>query len=209
MKLKELKCPNCGAKLDFKHTTKENGQITCPYCQTSFVLEDEYTAGYQYTKGALKAQEEQFNALYKTITRHPVSKAAFLIPVISFGLIFIISLITIIFITHNINENQSSLPQSHIDKTVTNRVDVESFNFTFKGYNGTKTKFFIDGYLDTIVTNNKTNPNHLITVKFNDQESTDPDTIVSIKQSLLDNQNYELSMDYDTNGYFNKLTITE
>ena len=93
MKLKELKCPNCGAKLDFKHTTKENGQITCPYCQTSFVLEDEYTAGYQYTKGALKAQEEQFNALYKTITRHPVSKAAFLIPVISFGLIFIISLI--------------------------------------------------------------------------------------------------------------------
>lgn len=91
----------------------------------------------------------------------------------------------------------------------TNRVAVESFNFTFKGYNGTKTKFFIEGYLDTIVTNNKTNQDHQISVKFNNQETTDPNEIVSIKQSLLDNKEYELSMDYDTQGYFNKLTITE
>lgn len=90
-----------------------------------------------------------------------------------------------------------------------NRVAAEDFNFTFKGYNGTKNKFFIEGYLDTIVTNNKTNQDHQIIVKFNGQETTNSNEIVSIKQSLLDNKEYELSMDYDTQGYFNKLTITE
>lgn len=208
MQLKELKCPNCGAKLKANSNEKETGQITCPYCQTNFVIEDEYNAGYQYTKGALKASEEQFDAIYKKIRYNPVSKIITIIFICLFFFIFIISISTIVSINKNMQPNKI-IDQDDDNQLPANRVAAEDFNFTFKGYNGTKNKFFIEGYLDTIVTNNKTNQDHQISVKFNNQETTNPDEIVSIKQSLLDNKEYELSMDYDTQGYFNKLTITE
>lgn len=208
MQLKELKCPNCGAKLKSNSNEKENGQITCPYCQTNFVIEDEYNAGYQYTKGALKASEEQFYAIYKKIRYNPVSKIITIIFICLFFFIFIISISTIVSINKNMQPNKI-IDQDDDKSLPANRVAAEDFNFTFKGYNGTKNKFFIEGYLDTIVTNNKTNQDHQIIVKFNGQETTNSNEIVSIKQSLLDNKEYELSMDYDTQGYFNKLTITE
>lgn len=208
MNLKELKCPNCGAKLRVNTKEKETGQITCPYCQTNFVIEDEYNAGYQYTKGALKASEEQFYAIYKKIRYNPVSKIITIIFICLFCFIFIISISTIVSINKNMQPNKI-IDQDDDKSLPANRVAAEDFNFTFKGYNGTKNKFFIEGYLDTIVTNNKTNQDHQIIVKFNGQETTNSNEIVSIKQSLLDNKEYELSMDYDTQGYFNKLTITE
>lgn len=208
MQLKELKCPNCGAKLRVNTKEKETGQITCSYCQTNFVIEDEYNAGYQYTKGALKASEEQFYAIYKKIRYNPVSKIITIIFICLFCFIFIISISTIVSINKNMQPNKI-IDQDDDKSLPANRVAAEDFNFTFKGYNGTKNKFFIEGYLDTIVTNNKTNQDHQIIVKFNGQETTNSNEIVSIKQSLLDNKEYELSMDYDTQGYFNKLTITE
>lgn len=208
MQLKELKCPNCGAKLRVNTKEKETGQITCSYCQTNFVIEDEYNAGYQYTKGALKASEEQFDAIYKKIRYNPVSKIITIIFICLFCFIFIISISTIVSINKNMQPNKI-IDQDDDKSLPANRVAAEDFNFTFKGYNGTKNKFFIEGYLDSIVTNNKTNQDHQIIVKFNGQETTNSNEIVSIKQSLLDNKEYELSMDYDTQGYFNKLTITE
>ena len=56
MKLIELKCKNCGAKLEVEEGTT---QITCKFCDTTFSIDDAYTQGYKYTKGVLTAQEEQ------------------------------------------------------------------------------------------------------------------------------------------------------
>ena len=56
MKLIELKCKNCGAKLEVEEGTT---QITCKFCDTTFSIDDAYTQGYKYTKGVLKAQDEQ------------------------------------------------------------------------------------------------------------------------------------------------------
>ena len=57
MELKELKCKNCGAKVEVDENAT---QATCKYCNTTFAIEDEYSAGYKYTKGVLKAKDEQY-----------------------------------------------------------------------------------------------------------------------------------------------------
>ena len=56
MELKELKCKNCGAKLEVEEGATE---VTCKFCGTTFSIDDAYTQGYKYTKGVLKAQSEQ------------------------------------------------------------------------------------------------------------------------------------------------------
>ena len=95
------------------------------------------------------------------------------------------------------------------DNNDDNDFDAQWFNMKFSEFNGTKSTFFIKGYLDRIVTNNKTEKEHIITVKYLDKETSDSDEIVAIKKSLAENGEYELSMDYDEKGFFNKLTIVE
>lgn len=64
---------------------------------------------------------------------------------------------------------------------------------------GTQSKFMLSSYLDKIVTSNKTNSNHIITVIYKEKTTTTEDGIVEIKHSLNDNIKYEVSLDYDTN----------
>ena len=68
--------------------------------------------------------------------------------------------------------------------------------------------------LEIMPKNNKKNSSHLIEVVFDGTSyGTDPSSIQSIKNSLstwtADNhiQYYEVSADYDSNGYINRVTI--
>ena len=74
---------------------------------------------------------------------------------------------------------------------------------------GTQNKFMISYFLDNVVTSNKTNSNHIITVTYNETTTTSEDGIVGIKNSLNDDSKYEVSLDYDTKGYINKVTIKD
>jgi len=82
-------------------------------------------------------------------------------------------------------------------------------NNRFKYMQGTKSKFMLSSYLDKIVTNNKTNSNHKISVVYNEKNTTIEDEIVEIKHSLKENTEYEVSLDYDVNGYIYKATIKD
>ena len=84
-----------------------------------------------------------------------------------------------------------------------------AFNSSLKYMQGTRSKFVLSQDLDKIVTSNKTNKNHLIEVTYNGTTSTAEDDIVSIKHSLIDGKSYEVSVDYDANGYINKITIKD
>ena len=208
MELKELKCKNCGAKVEVDENAT---QATCKYCNTTFAIEDEYSAGYKYTKGVLKAKDEQYEKDIEKMKKNP----AFKIMIAIIITIIIISILIFIFVTNSFfkmnNDNffNKSDKENISDKIEDTKNDADYFNFTYYGMNGTKSKFFIERYLDNIVTNNKTNKEHLISVKYLDKETSNPDEIIEIKKSLVDGKEYELSMDYDKNGYFNKLTITE
>lgn len=209
MKLNELKCKNCGAKIEL-----EEGKIetTCKYCNTTFKIDDDYTKAYNYTKGVLKAQQEQMQENLKAFNNSPEGKAskrfANIIMIFCF-IIFIIALAIIGITTYNMS-NRNILNNTNISNNSNNdNFDAEMFNTTFYGYNGTTSTFFVKDCLDEIINSNKKEKEHIITVKYNDKEASNTDEILEIKKSLDESKQYELSMDYDKNGFFNKLTITE
>ena len=84
-----------------------------------------------------------------------------------------------------------------------------AFNSNLKYMQGTKSQFTLSQYLDKVVTSNKTNKNHLIEVTYNETTSTEEADIVAIKHSLKDGNSYEVSVDYDSDGYIYKVTIKD
>ncbi len=89
----------------------------------------------------------------------------------------------------------------------------KSFNSTFETYQGTEGGTVTGWQIDKVIQNNKTNNEHLVEVVFDGVSyGTDSDKIKEIKNSLRDFngykiQYYEISLDYDDNGYVNKVTI--
>lgn len=209
MKLNELKCKNCGAKIELEEGKTE---VTCKYCNTTFTVDDEYTKAYKYTKGMLKAEHDQMQENLKEYNNSPEGKAtirfANTIQVLCF-IVFIIALIIIGITTFNMSNNRLLNNNTNISSNSNDNFDAEMFNNTFYGYNGTTSTFFVKDCLDEIINSNKKEKKHIITVKYNDKETSNPDEILEIKKSLDDSKEYKLSMDYDSNGFFNKLTITE
>lgn len=89
----------------------------------------------------------------------------------------------------------------------------DSFNSTFEMNQGTKSGMFAKSQVDNVVKNNKKDKEHLIEVVFDGTSyGTDPLNISNIKNNLREFngykfQEYEISLDYDDNGYVNKVTI--
>lgn len=200
MELKELKCKNCGAKIELEEGKTE---VTCKYCNTTFKVDDEYSKAYNYTKGILKAHNEQMQEFYNS-REGKLSKIIINIIII---IVFLIFFLVIGLMISNIY-NYSPI-RSNVIETKNESIDANMFNIQFSDMNGQKSTFFINDYLDEIVTNNKKQQEHIITVKYQDKETSNPDEIIAIKKSLDESKQYELSTDYDQAGFINKLTITE
>lgn len=89
----------------------------------------------------------------------------------------------------------------------------DSFNSTFEINQGTKSGMFAKSQVDNIIKNNKKDKEHLIEVVFDGTSyGTDPSNISNVKNNLREFngnkfQEYEISLDYDDNGYVNKVTI--
>lgn len=85
----------------------------------------------------------------------------------------------------------------------------ESFNIFLK--NETTSGFFLLTKIDTIIDSNKSNQDHLIEVVFDGTNyGKDTNNIGEIKSKINDSADskYEISLDYDKDGYINKVTIT-
>lgn len=88
-----------------------------------------------------------------------------------------------------------------------NGIGKEMFNNTFDFYLGTKNDILVNNLIDEIIKNNKTNKEHIITVKYNDITTTDTTEIKNIKNKISDSKKYEISAEYDENGYINEIII--
>ena len=100
------------------------------------------------------------------------------------------------------NEQQeSALNQKDLER------EKEKFNFQFVHAAGTKVGLFVRNTFDDVIKSNKTNKEHLVTVKFNKKETTDVEVIKNMKKSLKDQKQYEVSVDYDKDGFINKITV--
>lgn len=84
---------------------------------------------------------------------------------------------------------------------------INDFNRELEEYNGTNDKNSVIEMIDKLTLSNNKNKEHQITVLFNNKEYKSVTEIVSIKKELTET-NYEIIINYDENGYINKVTIT-
>lgn len=97
--------------------------------------------------------------------------------------------------------NQISIQQQ-------NKQEASNFNFYLENSNGTKNGFLVKSTLDEVITSNKTK-DRKITVKYNEIETQDPEIIKQTKQKIENSKNYEVSIDYDEEGFINKVIIED
>ncbi len=145
-----------------------------------------------------------------------------IISVIVITLIIIIILIIIRFLAgftlvNGMNNSSNSLFNKFLGffENITNGIDdmkdnfsATNFNSYIEMYKGTLVGSDVNSTLDEIITSNKKNERK-ITVKFNETETQDPEEIKNIKKDIVYYDDYELSLDYDEEGYINKVTIEE
>ena len=110
-------------------------------------------------------------------------------------------------ITSSVQQKQDEITSSVQQQQ--NEVEKQSFNNKFELYSGTSSKLFVTTLLDNIVTNNKKNSDKVITVVYNEKTTTDANEIVELKSSFEQGKDYEVMLDYDTNGLVNKVTIKD
>lgn len=119
-------------------------------------------------------------------------------------------------ISDKINEgidsvNDDEKTKEEIEEEKQDKID--DFNRNYENKSGSQTKFAVSSLIDKAITNNKKNKDHLIEFIFDDKSfGTEPSSIKEIKKSLTDFkeydiQYYEVSLDYDKDGYINKITI--
>lgn len=114
-------------------------------------------------------------------------------------------------IEEEVKKRQEELEQKRKEEELEREKD--SFNDMHEFYAGTQGGNATGLEIDEIIKSNKKSSEHLIEVIFDGTSyGTDPDKIKEIKGMLKSFngyklQNYEISVDYDENGYVNKVTI--
>lgn len=118
--------------------------------------------------------------------------------------------------TNKIKEKMNER-SNEVDETINNikeqmaeqekQSKINSFNRTYEFRSGSQYAASISYLLDDVITNNKKNNDRLISVVYNSTNTTNPEELKNLKKSLEDWHKYEVSIDYDNEGYVNKITI--
>ena len=88
-----------------------------------------------------------------------------------------------------------------------NKMNVDEFNFNLETYTGTQYGSSVSSLLDNVITKIKKNTDHSITVTYGTTTTSNTDEIMNLKKQFDKKLQYEISFDYDSNGYINKVTI--
>lgn len=218
--MEKLKCSSCGGEITVDND-KEFG--TCPYCGTKYKLNEDINFNIKMddnTKDVLTSGAKHFSKIL-------------LIPIVLFVFVFV-SIVIFGYVgssraekhyqervkqqqeeAKKVQEQVETIQGKIMDKIqeskeeskkVENEWNKETFNNQFFGANGTNDAFFVKNTLDDIIQSNKTNDKK-ITLVFDGREVTDESEIISVKQSL--SGDYEVSFDYDSDGYINRIIVTK
>lgn len=102
-------------------------------------------------------------------------------------------------------DEEGYIKEAIIEKVVS-QMDISRFNSPLEISSGTKMGGHVVGLLDDIITSNKTEERK-ITVKYNETETQDESEIKNIKRSIGTFDDYEVTFEYDADGFINKAII--
>ena len=106
----------------------------------------------------------------------------------------------------NKKENNSILDIFNINK-IENSFKKESFNSDFEFYTGSKSGFLLENMFEEVITNNKKNPDTLVSIKYKEINTTDPNEIKNIKKSINSGDKFEVSINYNEDGFVNQIIL--
>lgn len=203
MELKELKCKNCGANLKVDKSATE---ITCDFCHTSYSIETAEDTGYQFEKGRIRAQNEEADRQFTMFKDFSNSTMSSFVGFTILKIIVVVIFLAIIGVIGFTIYKQFSIKDS--------QMDISRFNSYYEMYSGSVPASSVKIILEKVVTNNKTNDDHIITVKYADISTSNSEEITSLKTSLQDTNkfslyDYEISLNYDTSGYVSEIIIND
>lgn len=201
--MKKLRCTSCGAELKLE----ENKEYAiCEHCGSKYKMNEDMNINIKMDDNV----KEVINNGTKSFSK------IMLIPIVLFVIIFI-SIIFFAFksksdFTKNVEENsqQNENPGKEIiDKFIDkyhDEAEKSNFNFHFSSATGTKLGFFLTDILDEINVSNKNN-DRKITLVFNGKATTDETEIINIKHGLKERDEYEVMVNYDSDGYVNEIKV--
>lgn len=218
MKLVELECKNCGAALKVE---EESDIINCPYCNASYKIDDEVkhvkyddmeNSGYEFEKGRIKAQKEHLE------NNNVMDKSKTFMVFIPFVVVFIISLIAFVGIrsasrkefekaSDSITSVNTEESKKEDEEQKKRELETKARVFNMGYSNGRQATVHIERMLNSIITNNRSNKERIVTVKFKDIETQDSEQILEIEKQLEEFGYYDVLLDYDKDGFMNVMTI--
>ena len=214
--MEKLKCSSCGAELE----VEENKEYAkCNHCGARYKINEDLNINF-------KIDDNTKEVLTKGLGNIKCFSILLLVPILAFAIIIIISIGThsrSSKITPNIQDDSFDKQEQQIEEFINGikenikNQDEEAkqqeeeqkkkiFNFQFINDNGTKAAIFVRTILDEIIQSNKTN-DRKVTLIFNGTETKEESEIIEIKHSL--DGDYEVSLDYDEEGYINKITVNK
>ena len=194
--MKKLNCSSCGAELRIEENKE---YAVCDHCGTRYKLNEDLNINIKLDDNV----KDVINTSFGTVNK--ASKFMFVpifIFVIAFSLILFIGIRSINRSRNNSEENKKQ-QQENINKQQ-EEVKKDVFNFQFVNDNGTKSAFLLESTLDEIIQSNKLY-NRKVTLVYNGKETTDETEIINIKHSL--EGDYEVSLDYDSEGFIYKIRV--
>lgn len=183
--MEKLKCESCGANLEID---QNNEYATCKYCNLKYKLKKDVNLNISLD------EQTRNDIIYngaKPLQRKIISIVAIIITIV------IAFILVRGFISFGSNSSTSS---SSFDK--------EEFNNQFEMHSGKQPKIFVEDLFDDVTTNNKKNSDKKITVIYNEITTSNSDEITDLYDKLED-KDYKVILDYDDNGYVNKITIKD
>ena len=175
--MEKLKCSSCGGHLEIEENKE---YATCKYCGARYKLNEDLNINIKLDDN----MKEIINSSLGTVQHF--SKFA----IIPIAIIFVMAAFIIITIATSFNSS--------------NNGDKNMFNIHLEHDGGTKSAFFLSSTLDDIIQSNKTH-NRKVALVFEGKETTDEKEIIDIKHSL--SGTYEVSINYDDDGYVNKIIV--
>lgn len=129
--------------------------------------------------------------------------------IVFFGIIVLIILIIVgTMISRFSKMDKNSKDFNDLSNNVVNKIEIENFNYEIELYSGTQYGQMVKVLLDNIVTKVKKNTEHPISVVYNSKKISKADEITALKKQINTTTEYEVSMNYDSNGFINKVTIS-
>lgn len=194
--MKKLNCSSCGAELRIEENKE---YAVCDHCGTRYKLNEDLNINIKLDDNV----KDVINTSFGTVNK--ASKFMFapiFIFVIAFSLILFIGIRSINRSRNNNEENRKQTEEKVNNQQEEVKKDI--FNFQFVNDNGTKSAFLLESTLDEIIQSNKIY-NRKVTLVYNGKETTDETEIINIKHSL--EGDYEVSLDYDDEGFINRIKV--